>query len=283
MKELSLQTMMEAGLHFGHQTKRWNPKMRKYIFGSRNGIYILDLQKTTKLCAKAMAFAKDTSAAGGKILFVGTKVQAKPIMVEQANACGMPYVSERWLGGMLTNFETIKKSVGRLKQLKEMSEDGSFKVLAKKEVMRLTKEMNKLEKNLGGIKNMDTLPSAVFVVDTKKEKIALTEAVKLGVPVIGLVDTNCDPDGIGYIIPGNDDANRAIHLIASTLCEAIQEGRKEHEMRLKAVAEERERAAAESIKEAARAAQAAAPAPAEKFADEGAGDTEDEEYIEGKF
>jgi small subunit ribosomal protein S2 len=274
---------MEAGLHFGHQTKRWNPKMRKYIFGSRNGIYILDLQKSLKLCVKAMEFVRGVSASGGKILLVGSKAQAKPIIVEQAIACGMPYVSERWLGGMLTNFETIKKSVGRLKQLKEMSEDGSFKILAKKEVMRLTKEMQKLEKNLGGIKDMQSLPAAVFIVDTKKETIALTEAVKLGIPVIGLVDTNCDPDGIKYIIPGNDDANRAIFLIASTLAEAVMDGKKEHEMRQKAIAEERERAAAESVREAAKkAAPPFVAAAGKNVAPEGSGD-DDEEIIEGKF
>jgi len=267
VKEISLQTMMEAGLHFGHQTKRWNPKMRKYIFGSRNGIYILNLQKSLKLMNKALAFVKDLSASGGKILFVGSKVQAKPIIREQAELCQMPFVSERWLGGMLTNFETIKKSVGRLKQLEEMNEDGSFKVLAKKEVIRLQKELGKLEKNLGGMKHMQSLPDAVFIVDTRKERIALFEAVKLGIPVIGLVDTNCDPDGVEYIIPGNDDANRAIHMVASALGEAILEGKKEHDMKIKALAEERERAAAETIKwerekkEAKAAASNAAPAP----------------------
>jgi len=266
LKELSLQIMMEAGLHFGHQTKRWNPKMRKYIFGSRNGIYILDLQKSLKLANKAMAFARSLSAGGGTILMVGSKAQAKPIIREQATACGMPFVSERWLGGMLTNFETIKKSVARLKQLREMSEDGSFKVLAKKEVIRLQKELDKLERNLGGLKDMQALPDAVFIVDTKKESIALSEAVKLGIPIIGLVDTNCDPDGISHIIPGNDDANRAIHLVASSVAEAIMDGKNEHDMKMKALSEERERTAAETLKreksrkEAAAVEQSAAAA-----------------------
>ncbi|MDH5639293.1 MAG: 30S ribosomal protein S2 [Nitrospinota bacterium] len=279
MKELSIQIMMEAGLHFGHQTKRWNPKMRKYIFGSRNGIYILDLQKSLKLANKAMAFARSLSAGGGTILMVGSKAQAKPIIKEQAMACGMPYVSERWLGGMLTNFDTIKKSVARLKQLREMSEDGSFKVLAKKEVIRLQKELGKLERNLGGLKDMQALPDAVFIVDTKKESIALSEAVKLGIPIIGLVDTNCDPDGISHIIPGNDDANRAIHLVASAVAEAIMDGQNEHDMKVKALTEERERTATETLKreksrkEAAAAEQSVAvtpPVKKESAADTGA-------------
>jgi len=272
LEEITLQQMMEAGLHFGHQTKRWNPKMRKYIFGSRNGIYILDLQKTDKLLKKALAFARQVASTGGSVLLVGSKAQAKPIIQEQAARCGMPYVSERWLGGMLTNFETIKKSVGRLKQLQEMSDDGSLKVLAKKEVMRLLREKEKLDKNLGGIKEMASLPAAVFIVDTKKERIAQAESVKLSIPIIGLVDTNCDPDGIDYIVPGNDDANRAIHLVASALADAVLEGKKEFDMKKKAAAEERERAAAETLMREQKSkskAPAMEAAPQENFAEEG--------------
>lgn len=264
MKEITLQEMMEVGLHFGHQTKRWNPKMRKYIFGSRNGIYIIDLQKTQRLFKKALDFVKKVSASGGNVLFVGSKVQGKPIIIEQANACGMPYVAERWLGGMLTNFETVKKSVSRLNQLQEMRDDGSFKILAKKESMRLQKEMMKLERNLGGIQYMNSLPSAVFIIDTRKERIALSEANKLGLPVIGLVDTNCDPDGIDYIIPGNDDANRAIQYVTGALTEAIMEGKKEHEMKAKALAEERARMAEKVIQEEKPSAPAVVSKPIEE-------------------
>jgi len=264
VKEITLQEMMEVGLHFGHQTKRWNPKMRKYIFGSRNGIYIIDLQKTQRLFKKALDFVKKVSASGGNVLFVGSKVQGKPIIIEQANACGMPYVAERWLGGMLTNFETVKKSVSRLNQLQEMRDDGSFKILAKKESMRLQKEMMKLERNLGGIQYMNSLPSAVFIIDTRKERIALSEANKLGLPVIGLVDTNCDPDGIDYIIPGNDDANRAIQYVTGALTEAIMEGKKEHEMKAKALAEERARMAEKVIQEEKPSAPAVVSKPIEE-------------------
>lgn len=248
MSDVTIKRMMETGLHFGHQTKRWNPKMRKYIFGSRNGIYIIDLQQTLKKFEKAIAFTRELAARRGKVLFIGTKSQAKDIIFEQATRCGMPYVRERWLGGMLTNYETIKMSIGRLNQLDGMEEDGSFKVLAKKEVIKLQKEKLKLERYLGGIRDMGGLPDAVFIVDTKKEKIALSEAVKLKIPVMAIVDTNCDPDGIDYIIPGNDDANRAIELISSAIADAILEGASEYEMKEKAVAQEREQAAAEKKK-----------------------------------
>ena len=196
MSDVTLKRMMEAGLHFGHQTRRWNPKMRKYIFGSRNGIYIIDLQQTLKKFDKAIAFTRELAARSGKVLFIGTKAQAKDIISEQATRCSMPYVRERWLGGMLTNYDTIKMSIGRLDQLDGMEEDGSFKVLAKKEVIKLQKEKMKLERYLGGIRNMGGLPDAVFIVDTKKETIALSEAIKLNIPVMAIVDTNCDPDGI---------------------------------------------------------------------------------------
>ncbi|MBI4828226.1 MAG: 30S ribosomal protein S2 [Nitrospinae bacterium] len=245
MSEITLKRMMEAGLHFGHQTKRWNPKMRKYIFDSRNGIYILDLQKTLPLLNKALAFARTLAAGGGKILFVGSKLQAKEILETEAKRAGMPYVTERWLGGMLTNFETIRKSVARLRQLEEMEQDGSFKVLAKKEVIRLQKEKDKLQKNLGGIKEMGALPGAVFIVDTKKERIALAEAIRLRVPVIAIVDTNCDPDGIEFPVPGNDDATRAIELVTHALSDALMDGAAEYAAREKAMAEERERVAVE--------------------------------------
>ncbi|HEB71285.1 MAG TPA: 30S ribosomal protein S2 [Nitrospirae bacterium] len=248
MSDVTIKRMMETGLHFGHQTKRWNPKMRKYIFGSRNGIYIIDLQQTLKKFEKAIAFTRELAARRSKILFIGTKSQAKDIIAEQATRCGMPYVRERWLGGMLTNYETIKMSIGRLNQLDGMEEDGSFKVLAKKEVIKLQKEKLKLERYLGGIRDMGGLPDAVFIVDTKKEKIALSEAVKLKIPVMAIVDTNCDPDGIDYIIPGNDDANRAIELISSAIADAILEGANEYDMREKAVAQEHERAATEKKK-----------------------------------
>ena len=249
MSEITLKRMMEAGLHFGHQTKRWNPKMRKYIFDSRNGIYILDLQKSLPLLNKALAFARTLSAGGGKILFVGSKLQAKEILETEAKRAGMPYVTERWLGGMLTNFETIRKSVARLRQLEEMEQDGSFKVLAKKEVIRLQKEKGKLEKNLGGIKEMSALPGAVFIVDTKKERIALAEAIRLRVPVIAIVDTNCDPDGIEFPVPGNDDATRAIELVTHALSSALMDGAAEYAAREKALSEERERVASEKRRE----------------------------------
>lgn len=248
MSDITLKRMMEAGLHFGHQTKRWNPKMRKYIFGERNGIYIIDLQQTLAKFQEALAFTRNLAAKKGKVLFVGTKTQAKEIIAEQAERCGMPYVRERWLGGMLTNYETIKMSIGRLNQLDGMEEDGSFKVLAKKEVIKLQKERSKLERYLGGIRNMGGLPDAVFIVDTKKEKIALSEIIKLKIPVIAIVDTNCDPDGIDYIIPGNDDANRAIELVSSAIADAILEGANEYDMKEKAQSEERELAAAEKKK-----------------------------------
>ncbi|HJM82276.1 MAG TPA: 30S ribosomal protein S2 [Nitrospinota bacterium] len=239
MKEITLKEMMEAGLHFGHQTRRWNPKMQKYIFGARNGIYIVDLEKTIDLFKRAQKFFRDIAAKGGTVLFIGTKSQGSTIIEEEAKRCNMPYVNERWLGGMLTNFETIKTSVGRLRELDGMQKDGSFKVLAKKEAIRLQKEMDKLERYLGGIKDMKDLPQAIFVVDTKKERIALAEAFKLGIPVAAIVDTNCDPDGIEFVIPGNDDAAKAIKLITFAIADAIKDGCLESEMRKKTLAEEK--------------------------------------------
>jgi len=225
MSVISIKQLLEAGVHFGHHTRRWNPKMAEYIFTERNGIYIIDLQKTAKKFEEAYMFIRDVSAEGGNVLFVGTKKQATDAIREEAVRCGMHYVNVRWLGGMLTNYQTIKRSIGRLEQLQKMQQDGTFDLLPKKEVAGLTKEMDNLEKNLGGIKTMDRLPSAVFVVDTKKEHIAVLEAKKLGIPVVAIVDTNCDPDDADYIIPGNDDAIRAIKLISAAIADAVIEGK----------------------------------------------------------
>lgn len=225
MAIISIKQLLEAGVHFGHHTRRWNPKMAEYIFTERNGIYIIDLQKTVKKFEEAYMFVRDLSAEGGTILFVGTKKQAADAIKEEAIRSGMYYVNARWPGGMLTNFKTIKKSIARLKSLEQMKEDGTFDLLPKKEVAKLFKEMADLEKNLGGIKTMEQLPSAVFIVDPRKEKNAVAEARKLGIPVISIVDTNCDPDDADYIIPGNDDAIRAIKLITSVIADAVIEGR----------------------------------------------------------
>ncbi len=225
MGVVSMKQLLEAGVHFGHQTRRWNPKMAEYIFTERNGIYIIDLQKTVKKIEEAYLFIRDIAAEGGNILFVGTKKQAQDAIKEEAIRSEMYYVNVRWLGGMLTNFKTIKKSIQKLHNLNKMAEDGTFDLLPKKEVAALQKEMADLEKNLGGIKDMKGIPSAIFVVDPKKEKNAVDEAKKLGIPIVAIVDTNCDPDEVDYVIPGNDDAIRAIKLIAATLADAIIEGK----------------------------------------------------------
>ena len=225
MGVVSMKQLLEAGVHFGHQTRRWNPKMAEYIFTERNGIYIIDLQKTVKKIEEAYLFIRDIAAEGGNILFDGTKKQAQDAIKEEALRSEMYYVNVRWLGGMLTNFKTIKKSIQKLHNLNKMAEDGTFDLLPKKEVAALQKEMNDLEKNLGGIKDMKGIPSAIFIVDPKKEKNAVDEARKLGIPVVAIVDTNCDPDEVDYVIPGNDDAIRAIKLIAATLADAIIEGK----------------------------------------------------------
>ncbi|HIS77198.1 MAG TPA: 30S ribosomal protein S2 [Candidatus Merdivicinus excrementipullorum] len=225
MAVVSMKQLLEAGVHFGHQTRRWNPKMAPYIFTERNGIYIIDLQKTVKKLEEAYMFVRDTAANGGEILFVGTKKQAGDSVKEEAERCGMHYVNARWLGGMLTNFKTIRRRIERLSQLRKMEEDGTFELLPKKEVIQLKLEIEKLEKFIGGIKNMSTLPAALFVVDPKKEKIAVAEARKLGIPVVAIVDTNCDPDEVDYVIPGNDDAIRAVKLIAGAMSSAVLEGR----------------------------------------------------------
>jgi len=223
MAVISMKQLLEAGVHFGHQTRRWNPKMKPYIFTERNGIYIIDLQKTVKKVEETFNFVKDLAADGGKILFVGTKKQAQNSVQEEAERSGMFYVNHRWLGGTLTNFETIKKRIQRLKDLEKMQEDGTFDVLPKKEVVLLRKEMDRLEKFLGGIKEMNSLPDAVFIIDPRKERIAVAEARKLGIPIIAIVDTNCDPDEIDYIIPGNDDAIRAVKLLTAKMADAVLE------------------------------------------------------------
>ena len=227
---VSMKQLLEAGVHFGHQTRRWNPKMAEYIFTERNGIYIIDLQKTVKKLDEAYKFVHDVAADGGEIIFVGTKKQAQESIKEEAERCGMPYVNARWLGGMLTNFKTIRGRVARLAQLKAMAEDGTFDMLPKKEVAGLELEIEKLEKYLGGVKEMKKLPGALFIVDTRKERNAIAEAHKLGIPVVAIADTNCDPDEIDYPIPGNDDAIRAIKLIASVMANAMLEGKQGEQM-----------------------------------------------------
>ena len=224
MPVISMKQLLEAGVHFGHQTKRWNPKMAKYIFTARNGIYIIDLQKTVHKIDDAYNFLRDVAARGEKVMFVGTKKQAQEAVRDEASRSGSYYVDQRWLGGMLTNFATIKKRSKYLKDLKTMEEDGTFASLPKKEVIELKKEMEKLERFLGGIKDMNRLPGAIFIVDPKKERITIAEARKLGIPTVAIVDTNCDPDEIDYVIPGNDDAIRAVRLISSRMADAIIEG-----------------------------------------------------------
>ena len=240
MAVVSMKQLLEAGVHFGHQTRRWNPKMAQYIFTERNGIYIIDLQKTVKKLEEAYNFVRDLSMEGKSVLFVGTKKQAQESVKEEALRAGAYYVNARWLGGMLTNFTTIRRRIQRLAQLRKMQEDGTFELLPKKEVSKLELEIEKLEKYLGGIKEF---PGALFIVDPRKERIAVSEAKKLGIPIVAIVDTNCDPDEIDYVIPGNDDAIRAVKLIAGAMANAIIEGR---EGRMGAAAEETEEAAAET-------------------------------------
>ena len=225
MAVVAMKQLLEAGVHFGHQTRRWDPRMAEYIFQARNGIHIIDLQKTSKKIDEAYEFIKEASEEGKDILFVGTKKQAQECVKEAAEACGMYYIDQRWLGGMLTNFDTIQKRIGRLKELEAMQEDGTFDVLPKKEVILLKKEMEKLERNLGGIKEMNKMPGVMFVVDPKKERIAILEARKLNIPVVGLIDTNCNPEDVDYVIPGNDDAIRAVKLITTVMANAVIEGK----------------------------------------------------------
>ena len=225
MSVVSMKQLLEAGVHFGHQTRRWNPKMSEYIFAERNGIYIIDLQKTVKKLEEAYSFIREVSLNGGEVLFVGTKKQAMDSIKEEAIRCGMPFVNARWLGGMLTNFQTIQKRIKRLAQLKAMEQDGTFALLPKKEVIKLNLEIEKLEKFMGGISEMKKQPAALFIVDPRKERIAVAEAHKLGIPIVAIVDTNCDPDEVDFVIPGNDDAIRAVRLIAGAMADAIIEGR----------------------------------------------------------
>jgi small subunit ribosomal protein S2 len=232
MANVTMKEMLEAGVHFGHETKRWDPKMKSYIYAARNGIYIIDLQKTVQLFKEAYSFVRDLAARGEYILFVGTKKQAQDSIFEEATRCNMFYVNRRWLGGMLTNFQTIKKSIDQLNKLEAMKNEDIYSLLPKKEVLQLEKQRERLEKSLGGIKNMDRLPGAVFVIDLKKERIAVSEARKLGIPSVGIVDTNCDPDEVDYIVPGNDDAIRAIRLFSSRIADAVIEGRQIYEKAL---------------------------------------------------
>ena len=225
MAIISMKQLLEAGVHFGHQTRRWNPKMKKYIYTDRNGIYIIDLQKTAKKLDEAYYALQEVAKDGGRVLFVGTKKQAQEAIKEEAERCGMFYVNERWLGGMLTNYKTIQTRIKKLRELEKMEEEGVFEVLPKKEVIKLRALKEKLEKNLNGIKEMPELPGAIFVVDPRKENIAIQEAARLGIPVVGIVDTNCDPDELDYAIPGNDDAIRAVKLITGAMATAIIEGR----------------------------------------------------------
>ena len=249
MSVVTMKQLLEAGVHFGHQTRRWNPKMAEYIFTERNGIYIIDLQKTVKKLEEAYNFVRDLSQQGKSVLFVGTKKQAADSVKEEAARAGAYYVNARWLGGMMTNFQTIQHRIQRLAQLHEMEEDGTFALLPKKEVSKLTLEIEKLEKFLGGIKNMKELPGALFIVDPKKEKIAVSEAHKLHIPIVAIVDTNCDPDEIDYVIPGNDDAIRAVKLISSVMADAIIEGKQGVDAASEETAETSEEATEEKAEE----------------------------------
>ncbi len=264
MAQITMKQLLEAGVHFGHQTKRWNPKMKPYIFGARNGIYIIDLQKTVRYFRAAYNFVKQTVENGDKILFVGTKKQAQDAVTEETIRAEQYYVNNRWLGGMLTNFSTIKGSVDRLKKIEAMAQDGTYDLITKKEALQLERERAKLEKNLGGIKNMAKLPGALFIIDPKKETIAVKEARKLGIPVVAVVDTNCDPDDIDYIIPGNDDAIRAIRLFASKMADACIEGTQAREAAIRTKSEGAD--APEEVAEPAVAEEVAAPAVAEEVA-----------------
>jgi small subunit ribosomal protein S2 len=264
LTSIAMKDLLEAGVHFGHQTKRWNPKMKEYIFGERNGIYIIDLGKTARLFAEAERFVTDLAAQGRTILFVGTKRQAQDAIQEEALRCGMFFVNQRWLGGLLTNFMTIQRSLGRLRELEAMSSDGRYETLSKKEIARIEKEKRKLQRNLDGIRQMSRLPDALFIVDTRKEKIAVDEARKLKIPVIGIVDTNCDPDEVDYVIPGNDDALRAIRLFTSRVADAVLNGRQLRESSHESAepgdeGEERGRRPARSAR-APRSEQATSPA-----------------------
>ena len=265
MANITMKELLEAGVHFGHQTKRWNPKMKEYIFGERNGIYIIDLQKTLKMFKEASKFVQEMAAEGKLVLFVGTKRQAQDAIAEEATRCGMFYVNQRWLGGLLTNWVTVQKSVKRLKELDEMATDGRYELLPKKEVVKLERERKHLQANLAGIKNLNRLPDTLFVIDSNKEQIAVKESRKLGIPVVAVVDTNCDPSEVDYVIPGNDDALRAIRLFTSKISESIAEG--VHARDDKQMADIQAVAAPEPIS-------AESAATSEEFAGEGAAETE---------
>lgn len=280
MVSVSLRELLEAGVHFGHQTGRWNPKMRPFIFGKRNGIYIIDLQQTQRRWNEALEFLERESAQGGKVLFVGTKRQAQNIVAEEADRCGQYYVNHRWLGGLLTNYQTIAKSIDRYQEIEAMLEDGRAELLTKKERLRMDRERFKLERNLIGIRDMGGLPDVLFVVDIRRERIAVNEAVKLGIPVVAVVDTNCDPDGIDFMIPGNDDAIRSIRLFCRAAADAVMSGQATYEQLLAdkaSEAEAKKQAAADA--EAAAVAAAAAPAP-EPVAEEAAAPEPAEEASE---
>ena len=266
MAVISMKQLLEAGVHFGHQTRRWNPKMAQYIFTERNGIYIIDLQKTVKKLEEAYFFVRDVAAAGDSVLFVGTKKQAQEAVKEEAERCGQFYVNARWLGGMLTNFKTMRRRIDRLNQLKKMEEDGTFNLLPKKEVVKLKLEIEKLEKYLGGVKEMKKLPGALFVIDPRKEKNAIAEARKLGVAIVAIVDTNCDPDEVDYVIPGNDDAIRAIKLISQTMANAVLEGRQGEQLEVTDEAVKAEEG--EAVDETPRAPQKRASKTAEEIANQ---------------
>jgi len=268
LANITMKELLEAGVHFGHQTKRWNPRMKEYIFGERNGIYIIDLQKTLKMFKEASKFVQDITAAGKTVLFVGTKRQAQDAVAEEAKRCGMFYVNQRWLGGLLTNWVTVQKSVKRLKELDEMATDGRYELLPKKEVIKLERERKHLEANLAGIKNMTRLPDAIFVIDSNKEQIAVREARKLGIPVVAVVDTNCDPTEVDYVIPGNDDALRAIRLFTSKISDSAAEGVQMIDD--KQIAE---------MQAAAQAADAASQAAAESVSDDTGEDISMEEVL----
>ncbi|MBV9574987.1 MAG: 30S ribosomal protein S2 [Acidobacteriales bacterium] len=259
MANITMKELLEAGVHFGHQTKRWNPKMKEYIFGERNGIYIIDLQKTLKMFKEASKFVQDLAVQGKIVLFVGTKRQAQDAIAEEATRCGGFYVNQRWLGGLLTNWVTVQKSVKRLKELDEMATDGRYELLPKKEVIKLERERKHLQANLAGIKNMTRLPDAIFVIDSNKEQIAVREARKLGIPVVAVVDTNCDPSEVNYVIPGNDDALRAIRLFASKIADSVAEGSQfmndKRDAEISAAAGAREAAQAAADAEAAASAE----------------------------
>jgi small subunit ribosomal protein S2 len=263
MSNITMKELLEAGVHFGHQTKRWNPKMKPYIFGARNGIYIIDLQKTVRLFKNAYSFVTEAAQAGETVLFVGTKKQAQDSVAEEAQRCNMYFVNDRWLGGMLTNFATVKQSIDRLKRLDAMVADGTIEAYTKKEQLKLAKEREKLEKTLGGIKGMGKVPGVLFVVDPKNEEIAVSEAKKLGIPVVAIVDTNCDPDDINYVIPGNDDAIRAIRLLSSKMADAVLDGVKARNARLQTGVEEEFSAEEEVVAEETEVAEVAEEAAAE--------------------